>query len=70
MSDPLSPEPAVRTPKAYAPETVLTTEEVAGWLDVHPKTVRALGIRTVRLGHSTVRYLAKHVLEYLEGKAA
>ena len=59
-----------REPKGYTPETVLTTEEVAVWLDVHPKTVRALGIRTVRLGHSTVRYLAKHVLEYMEAKAA
>ena len=59
-----------REPKAYAAETVLTTEEVAVWLDVHPKTVRALGIKTVRLGHSTVRFLAKHVLEYLDAKAA
>lgn len=59
-----------RIPKAYTAETVLTTEEVAAWLDVHPKTVRGLGIKTVRLGHSTVRYLAKHVLEYMEGKAA
>jgi hypothetical protein len=40
------------------------------WLDVHPRTVRGLGIKTIRLGHSTVRYLAKHVLEYMEAKAA
>ncbi len=60
----------LRVPIAYAAETVLTTEEVAAWLDVHPKTVRGLGIRTVKLGHSTVRFLAKHVLEYLEKKAA
>jgi hypothetical protein len=59
-----------RTPKAYTPETVLTTEEVADWLVVSPKTVRTLGIKTVRLGHSTVRYLAKHVLEYMDAKAA
>ncbi len=63
-------ESAARQPKCYPPETILTTEEVAAWLDVHPKTVRGLGIRTVRLGHSTVRYLAKHVLEYMEAKAA
>jgi hypothetical protein len=69
MTAPKSTE-AERTPKAYTPETVLTTEEVAAWLDVNPKTVRTYGIKTVRLGHSTVRYLAKHVLEYLEGKAA
>jgi hypothetical protein len=61
---------AERTPKSYTPETVLTTEEVAVWLDVHPRTVRGLGIKTIRLGHSTVRYLAKHVLEYMEAKAA
>lgn len=66
----MTESPDKRVPKAYPPETVLTTEEVAGWLDVHPKTVRTLGIRTVRLGHSTVRYLAKHVLEYLEKRAA
>ena len=59
-----------REPKAYAAETVLTIEEVADWLSVHPKTVRTLGIKTVRLGHSTVRYLAKHVLEYMDAKAA
>ena len=66
----MSAERDTRQPKAYAAETVLTTEEVAAWLDVHPKTVRNLGIKTVRLGHSTVRYLAKHVLEYMEAKAA
>lgn len=59
-----------RIPKSYAPETVLTTEEVAEWLNVHPKTVRALGIKAVKIGHSTVRFLAKHVLEYMDGKAA
>jgi hypothetical protein len=69
MSDPKADTPD-RIPKSYSPETVLTTEEVAAWLDVHPKTVRALPIKTVRLGHSTVRYLAKHVLEYMEQKAA
>lgn len=64
------PEAPDRIPIGYTPETVLTTEEVAAWLDVHPKTVRGLAIKTVRIGHSTVRYLAKHVLEYMEAKAA
>ena len=59
-----------RTPKDYTPGTILTTEEVADWLVVSPKTVRTLGIKTVKLGHSTVRYLAKHVLEYMDGRAA
>ena len=59
-----------RQPKDYSPGTILTREEVAEWLDVDPKTVRNLGIKTVRIGHSTVRYLAKHVLEYMEAKAA
>jgi hypothetical protein len=63
-------ETGTRTPIGYSPETILTTEEVAAWLDVHPKTVRKLGIKTCHLGHSTVRYLAKHVLEYMDAKAA
>lgn len=62
--------PETRVPKAYSPDTVLTTEEVADWLVVSPKTVRGLPIKVVKLGHSTVRYLAKHVMEYMEGRAA
>jgi transcriptional antiterminator len=60
----------VRLPKAYAPETVLTLNEVAEWLDVSPRTVERYPIKRITLSSSTRRYLAKHVLEYLESKAA
>jgi hypothetical protein len=63
-------ESLTREPKAYAPETVLTLEEVAEWLIVSPRTVERLPIKRVAVGERTRRYLAKHVLEYLEGKAA
>lgn len=59
-----------RIPKAYAPETVLTLAEVAEWLDVSPRTVERMAIKRIPLSTHTRRYLAKHVLEYLESKAA
>lgn len=59
-----------RIPKAYAPETVLTIEEVAEWLDVSIRTVERYPIKRLTLSRSTRRYLAKHVLEYLETLAA
>lgn len=59
-----------RIPKSYAPETVLTIEEVAAWLVVSVRTVERYPIKRVTLSRSTRRYLAKHVLEYLEGIAA
>lgn len=63
-------EKVERTPKAYAPETVLTLDEVADWLDVSPRTVERMCIKRIALSSHTRRYLARHVLEYLEAKAA
>lgn len=55
-----------RVPISYPPEAILTQEDVAAWLGVSVRTVRKLPIK--RWGHSRrlVRYLAKHVLQYLE----
>lgn len=58
-----------RTPKAYPPETVLHIEEVAEWLDTSVRTIERLPIKRIPVGERTRRYLAKHVLEYLESKA-
>lgn len=60
---------SVTVPISYPPETILTQEQVAEWLGVSVRTVRKLPIK--RWGHSRrlVRYLAKHVLEYLEAKS-
>jgi hypothetical protein len=55
-------------PLAYPPETVLTIHQVAEWLQVSPRTIERLGIPCATLGHRTRRYLARHVLEYLEGR--
>jgi excisionase family DNA binding protein len=64
------PEAPDRIPKGYTPETVLTIEEVAEWLGVSVRTVERWPIKRLTLSRSTRRYLAKHVLEYLEAKAA
>lgn len=58
-----------RSPKAYAPETVLTIEEVADWLGVSARTVERYPIKRLTFSRSTRRYLAKHVLEFMEAKA-
>lgn len=65
----MTPDP-IRQPKGYSPETVLTIEEVAEWLGVSIRTVERWPIKRITLTRSTRRYLAKHVLEYLEAKAA
>jgi excisionase family DNA binding protein len=52
-------------PRAYSPETVLTPQQVAEWLQVSSRTLQRLPIPHVRVGHRTVRYTAKDVLAYL-----
>jgi hypothetical protein len=58
------------TPKGYIPETVLTIEQVAEWLQISKRSAEDLHIPCIYLGTRTRRYLAKSVLAYLEGKAA
>jgi hypothetical protein len=40
-------------------ETILTRDEVAGWLKVRPRQVERLGIPCIDLGRKTKRYFAK-----------
>jgi hypothetical protein len=52
-----------------SPDAVLTRDQVAAWLQLKdPRQVTALGIPELCLGRKTKRYLAKHVLAYLESR--
>lgn len=61
-------EPGVleRPAITYPPDAILTQHQVADWLGLSVRTVRKLPIK--RWGHSRriVRYLARHVLEYID----
>jgi len=57
-------------PVAYPPETILTTEQVARWLQVSERTVKAWPLPRLKLPGSTVRFSAGQVLAYLEGRPA
>lgn len=49
------------------PETaILKLEHVAAWLGISPRQVERLDIPFVLLGKRTKRYLARHVIEYME----
>jgi hypothetical protein len=45
---------------------VMTRQEVAAWLKVHPRQVERLGVPCIALGRRTVRYLRADVLAWLE----
>jgi hypothetical protein len=68
------PEPAVTTPDGrpvwYPPDAILTVEDVAAVLDVAPKTVRRFGIRKAFCSGTTVRYLFRDVVAFLDERAA
>lgn len=53
-------------PRSYAPDAILTQEEVAAWLGVSTRTLRKLPIKRWAGSRRLVRYLARHVLEFLE----
>ncbi len=50
------------------PSTILTREEVAGWLRVKPRQVERLGIPCIDLGRKTKRYFAKDVFVWLQAR--
>ena len=54
-----------RQPASYTRETILTVEQLADWLQLSVRKVEQLPIKSGYLGNRR-RYLAKHVLEYLE----
>jgi len=49
-----------------SPDTVLTADEVADWLEVARRQVQRLGIPWIDLGRKTPRYQVKDVLAWLE----
>ncbi len=54
-----------RAPVSYPPETVLTVEQLADWLQLSVRKVETLPIRSWYVGNRR-RYLAAHVLEWIE----
>jgi hypothetical protein len=66
----MSSSPAVAEPPiTYPPNAVLTTAQVATWLNVHPRQLSRLRVPRLKLGHKTVRYLAKSVQAWIERQA-
>lgn len=58
------------TPLYYARETILTTEQLAKWLQVSPQFVEGSALPRLQGLGRLVRYSAGTVLDYLEGRAA
>jgi hypothetical protein len=61
--------PIPRPPIAYPPEAILTQEQVAAWLGISTRTLRKLPIRRWASSRRLVRYLGRHVLQYVEEQA-
>jgi hypothetical protein len=55
---------------AYPPDAVLTVHQVAAWLAVSERQVQRLPLKRIHVGERTTRYLARHVYEWLEARAA
>lgn len=53
-------------PIGYSPETVLTIDQLAAWLQISKRAAERLHIPCFYLGTRTRRYLGKSVMEYLE----
>lgn len=58
--------PMSRGPISYPPEAVLNIRQVAEWLQVSVRTVERLDIPFFLLGKRTKRYLAAHVLAFID----
>ncbi len=61
-------EQSERPVYSYCPEAVLNAYQVADWLQVSYKKVEELPIKSFWLGNRR-RYLAKHILEFMEEAA-
>ncbi len=57
-------------PPTYPPTAVLTTAQVAAWLQVHPRQIARMGVPPLKLGHKTVRYRVRDVQAWLDRQAA
>lgn len=56
--------------KAYPPTAILTTEEVAEWVGVAPRTINDWPLPALRYPRKEKRYSAGMVLAFLEGRQA
>lgn len=65
------PPPAAAPPdqRAYPPEAILTTEQLAAWLQVSVTQVQRLNLPAVPVGKRRWRYIAGQVLEELRRRA-
>jgi hypothetical protein len=54
--------------RCYPPESILTTEQLADWLQLSRGTVGEMKLPRLRLPGKTIRYSAGAVLAYLEGR--
>ena len=61
--------PPAQSPIGYPPDAILTQEQVAAWLGISTRTLRKLPIRRWRSSRRLVRYLGRHVLQYVEEQA-
>lgn len=59
----------VEPPFVPRPEAVLTTRQVARWLQVSETQVRRLNLPCIEVGRGRWRYLAGQVLEELKRRA-
>ncbi len=60
---------AARPPSHFGelpPDAVLTTDQVAAWLQVRPRQLERLGVPRLDLGRKTKRYLARDVLAWIQ----
>ena len=70
MSTPVAVSaPAAAPIITYPPNAVLTTGQVAAWLQVHPRQLPRLRVPRLKLGRKTVRYLAKNVQAWIDKQA-
>ena len=65
MSEPSAPEP-IFVPR---PEAVLTTAQVARWLQISETQVRRLNLPCIEVGRGRFRYVAAQVLDAMRQRA-
>lgn len=54
----------------YSPDDLLTPDQAADYLGISRRQLARLPIPAIRLGERTIRYLFKHLVSWLEAKAA
>lgn len=60
---------AVEPPFVPRPEAVLTTAQVARWLQISESQVRRLNLPCVEVGRGRFRYVASQILETMRARA-